>query len=140
MFYKNIHVYFFVDKYNLSNMVTVKSYNYSKLLLGYGPERGATVTVQWNTTDKAFRLVFGCSSTTLNAHSIMREQLQAHLNEHLNLAQIVQLLHETYEPLVSISKLPTLPQLCVHNSVSAIYIIQVLFQEFWCLIYFILFF
>lgn len=99
-------------------MVTIKSYNYSKLLLGYGPERGATVTVQWSTVEKAFRLVFGCSNTTLNAHSIMREQLEAHLNQHLNLAQIVQLLHETYEPLLSISKLPTLPQLGVHNSVS----------------------
>lgn len=98
-------------------MVTVKSYNYSKLLLGYGPERGATVTIQWSTTDRAFRMVFGSSNITLNAHSLMREQLEAHLNEHLNLAQIVHLLHETYEPLVSISKLPTLPQLGVHNSV-----------------------
>lgn len=100
-------------------MVTVKSYNYSKLLLGYGPERGATVTIQWSTTEKAFRLVFGSSTNTLNAHSLMREQLEAHLNENLNLAQIVHLLHETYEPLVSISKLPTLPQLAVHNSVKS---------------------
>jgi mediator of RNA polymerase II transcription subunit 14 len=40
-------------------MVTIKSYSYSRLLLGYGPERGATVTVDWNSSDKAFRLIFG---------------------------------------------------------------------------------
>lgn len=115
--------YLTIDKYNLSNMLSVKSYNYSKLVLGYGPEKGASVTVQWNTYEKAFKLVFGCSNTTLNAHSLMREQLEAHLNQHLNLAQIVQLLHETYEPLISISKLPTLPQLGVNNSVSFLIVI-----------------
>lgn len=47
------------EKFNLSNMVTVKSYSYSKLVLGYGPERGATVTVQWNSQSQAFTLVFG---------------------------------------------------------------------------------
>lgn len=40
-------------------MVTVKSYSYSKLILGYGPDRAATVTVQWDPTAKAFTLVFG---------------------------------------------------------------------------------
>jgi mediator of RNA polymerase II transcription subunit 14 len=47
------------EKYNLSNMVTIKSYSYSRLVLGYGPDRGATVTVDWNSSDKAFRLIFG---------------------------------------------------------------------------------
>ncbi|XP_054267906.1 mediator of RNA polymerase II transcription subunit 14-like [Macrosteles quadrilineatus] len=108
--------YFRIEKYNLSNMVTVKSYSYSKLVLGYGPERGATVTVQWNSQSQAFTLVFGGSNSCVNAHSLLREQLEAHLNRHRNLAQIVHLLHETYEPLISISKLPTIPQLGVHNS------------------------
>ena len=40
-------------------MVTIKSYSYSRLVLGYGPDRGATVTVDWNSTGKAFRLIFG---------------------------------------------------------------------------------
>lgn len=60
----------------------------------------------------------GGSNNCVNAHSLMREQLEAHLNRHRNLAQIVHLLHETYEPLISISKLPTIPQLGVNNSVS----------------------
>lgn len=108
--------YFRMEKFNLSSMVSIKSYSYSKLVLGYGPERGATVTVQWNSQTQAFTLVFGGSGNSVNAHSLMREQLEAHLNRHRNLAQIVHLLHETYEPLVSISKLPTIPQLGVHNS------------------------
>lgn len=42
-------------------MVNIKLYNYSKLVLTYGPNRGATVTVQWSTNDKAFKLIFGKS-------------------------------------------------------------------------------
>jgi len=44
----------------------------------------------------------------------MKEQLEAHLNRHTNLAQIIHILSETLQPLTSISKLPTIPQLCVH--------------------------
>lgn len=43
----------------MSSAVTVKSYSYSKLVLGYGPERAATVTIQWNPVIKAFTLIFG---------------------------------------------------------------------------------
>ncbi|XP_020281468.1 mediator of RNA polymerase II transcription subunit 14 isoform X2 [Pseudomyrmex gracilis] len=108
--------YFKIEKYNLRNMVSVKSYSYSKLVLAYGPNQGATVTVQWSINDKAFKLVFGRSPTNpvTNAHSIMKEQLEAHLNRHTNLAQIIHILSETLQPLTSISKLPTIPQLCVH--------------------------
>ncbi|XP_046742942.1 mediator of RNA polymerase II transcription subunit 14 isoform X1 [Diprion similis] len=110
--------YFKIEKYNVRNMVSIKSYSYSKLVLAYGPTRRATVTVQWSTNDKAFKLVFGKSPTnnTTNAHSLMKEQLEAHLNRYRNLAQIVHILSETLQPLSSISKLPTIPQLGVHNS------------------------
>ncbi|XP_050447117.1 mediator of RNA polymerase II transcription subunit 14 isoform X4 [Cataglyphis hispanica] len=107
--------YFKMEKYNLRNMVSIKSYSYSKLVLAYGPNHAAIVTVQWN--DKAnFKLVFGRSptNTVTNAHSVMKEQLEAHLNRNKNLAQIIHILNETLQPLTSISKLPTIPQLCVH--------------------------
>ncbi|XP_043274195.1 mediator of RNA polymerase II transcription subunit 14 isoform X2 [Venturia canescens] len=109
--------YFKMEKYNLRNMVSIKTYSYSKLVLAYGPNRGATVTVQWSTNDKAFKLTFGKSPTTtaVNAHSLMKEQLEAHLNRHRNLAQLIHILNETFQPLVSISKLPTILQLGVHN-------------------------
>ncbi|XP_066584073.1 mediator of RNA polymerase II transcription subunit 14 isoform X2 [Prorops nasuta] len=115
---QDLSEYFKMEKYNLRNMVSIKSYNYSKLVLAYGPNRGATVTVQWSTNDKAFKLVFGKSptNTVTNAHSIMKEQLEAHLNRHKNLAQIIHILNETLQPLTSINKLPIIPQLCVHNS------------------------
>lgn len=60
----------------------------------------------------------GPTNTVTNAHSIMKEQLEAHLNRHTNLAQIIHILNETFQPLTSISKLPSIPQLCVH-AVSA---------------------
>ena len=62
----------------------------------------------------------GATGKCAAAHSIMREQLEAYLNRHCNLAQIVYLLHETYEPLVSISRLPSIPQLGVNSSVSTV--------------------
>lgn len=53
---------FTLEKYNLRNMVSIKSYSYSKLVLAYGPNHAAIVTVQWN--DKAnFKLVFGRSKS-----------------------------------------------------------------------------
>ncbi|XP_015120340.1 mediator of RNA polymerase II transcription subunit 14 isoform X1 [Diachasma alloeum] len=110
--------YFKMEKYNLRNMVSIKSFSYSKLILAYGPNRGAIVTVHWSTKDKAFKLIFGKSptNTTSNAHSLMKEQLEAHLNRHRNLAQIIFYLNETLQPLISISKLPIIPQLGVLNS------------------------
>lgn len=57
----NLCAFYVTEKYNLRNMVSIKSYNYSKLVLTYGPNRGATVTVQWSTNDKAFKLIFGKS-------------------------------------------------------------------------------
>lgn len=49
----------------------------------------------------------------------MREQLQAHLNRHHNLSQIVHIIHETYQPLSSIAKLPIIPQLGIPVSVCS---------------------
>ena len=113
-------------------MVTIKSYNYSKLVIAYGVNRGATVSIQWSTKDKAFKLIFGKSpsNATMNAHSLMKEQLEAHLNQHRNLAQIIHILNETLQPLTSISKLPTLLQLCVHNSVRKIFLTKFIFINF----------
>lgn len=49
--------------------------------------------------------------TALNAHSMMKEQLQSHLNRNHSLTEIIHILHETYGPLSSIAKLPIIPQL-----------------------------
>ncbi|XP_026466667.1 mediator of RNA polymerase II transcription subunit 14 isoform X2 [Ctenocephalides felis] len=107
--------YYKADKYNLQSIMSIKSYTYLKLILGYGLDKGATVTIFWSAETKSFRMIFGTNSTAINAHSIMREQLEAHLNRYRDLTQIARLLHETYEPLVSLGKLPILPQLGVHS-------------------------
>ncbi|XP_059480317.1 mediator of RNA polymerase II transcription subunit 14 isoform X2 [Neocloeon triangulifer] len=104
------------DKYGLSGMIAVKSYSYSRLVLSYGADRSATMTVFWSPDHKAFRLIFSSNPGTPNAHAAVKEQLQAHLNRNRSLAQVLVLLCETYEPLVSLGKLPGLPQLGVHQS------------------------
>lgn len=89
----------------------IKSYSYTNLLIGYGPNKDVTVSVFWCNKTKEYKLIFTGGNTAINAHSMMHEQLQAHLNRHHNLSQIIHLLHETYQPLSSIAQLPIIPQL-----------------------------
>lgn len=74
-------------------------------------------------------MIFNGGNSAINAHTIMREQLQAHLNRHHNLSQTVHIIHETYQPLSSIAKLPIIPQLGIpvsiniqHNKMSLMFI------------------
>lgn len=99
------------EKLNLQNIVAIKSYTYTNLLLGYGPGKEVTVNIFWCTTTKEFKMIFTGSNNAINAHSMMREQLQSHLNANYNLSQIVHLLHETYEPLSAVAKLNIIPHL-----------------------------
>ena len=52
-------------------------------------------------------------NTNSNAHTLIKEQLEDHLNRHKNLAQLIHILHETFTPLVSVNKLPSIPHLNV---------------------------
>lgn len=110
---------FFVkfSEVNLPNFIAIKSYSYTNLLIGYGPNKEVTVSIFWCTKSKEYKLIFNGGNTAINAHTIMREQLQAHLNRHHNLSQIVHIIHETYQPLSSIAKLPIIPQLGIPVSV-----------------------
>uniref|UniRef100_A0A8D8N5P3 Mediator of RNA polymerase II transcription subunit 14 n=2 Tax=Culex pipiens TaxID=7175 RepID=A0A8D8N5P3_CULPI len=105
-----------IDKYNLQNIVTIKSYSYTSLLLAYGPNKEVNVNIYWDIEAKEFKMVFTGGNNAINAHSMMRDQLQAHLNHNYDLAQIVHLLHETYQPLSSIAKLPIIPHLAILQS------------------------
>lgn len=99
------------DKYNLKNIISVKSYNYTNLLLLYGQNMEVSANITWCNDTKQFLMTFIGGNSSINAHSILRDQLQVHLNENYNLAQISHILNETYQPLSSIAKLPILPQL-----------------------------
>lgn len=103
---------------NLQNFVVVKSYSYTNLLIGYGPNKEVAVSIFWCTKSKEYKMIFNGGNTAINAHTIMREQLQAHLNRHHNLSQIVHIIHETYQPLSSIAKLPIIPQLGIPVNVT----------------------
>lgn len=110
--WKIVHLYSLVYCDLTDLELTVRSFSYNKLILGYGPDKGALVQITW---DCHFKLTFGAAHNSLNAHTLIGQQLEAHLNETRNLTQLIQLLNETYLPLVSLSKLPGLPQLGVHN-------------------------
>lgn len=100
-----------LERLNLADMVSVKSYNYMNVLLGYGPKKEVTCNISWCAQTNGFRLIYVGGISAVNAHSMMRDQLASHLNRQHNLTQIVQILHETYTPLSSISKLPIIPLL-----------------------------
>ena len=98
------------DRQNFS----VKSYNFKKLVLAYGPARSATAAVTWKANEKRFHLGLGCSGQLgSNPHSALREQLEFFLNRERSCGYLARVLHETYEPLASLAKLPSTLQLGV---------------------------
>lgn len=99
------------DKFNLKNIITVKSYSYTNLLLMYGENKEVCVNLSWCNESKQFLMTFIGGNSLINPHSLLKDQLQAHLNANHNLSQIAHILNETYQPLGSIAKLPILPQL-----------------------------
>jgi mediator of RNA polymerase II transcription subunit 14 len=46
----------------LSNLVAVKSFNWNKLVLSYGPNRAANVKISYSVQDRSYKLSFGTSS------------------------------------------------------------------------------
>ena len=106
-----------VQKQKLGEHITVKSFNFKKLILAYGPNRSATAVVSWRANEKRFHLALGCSGpSACNPHSHIREQLEYFLNKERCCGYLARILHETYEPLASIGKLPATPQLVVISS------------------------
>ncbi|XP_037940367.1 mediator of RNA polymerase II transcription subunit 14 isoform X2 [Teleopsis dalmanni] len=103
--------YFKNKRLNIADMISIKSYNYLNLLIGYGPKKEVTFNIFWCPNTNGFRLIFVGGISAVNAHSVMREQLENHLNNRYSLVHIIYILHESYYPLSSISKLPIIPLL-----------------------------
>lgn len=138
--------YLRLGKFNLSSIANVKSYNYSKLVISYGGlQRQATATFQWNSKTKSFVILFGSMGTSSNAHTLVKEQLEDHLNRNKNLAQLIHILHETFVPLCSINKLPSIPHLHVVSQkpntpvitfvtiAQSPYVVRIVYQGTYCL-------
>lgn len=62
--------------------------------------------------------ISGSVGTSSNAHTLVKDQLEHHLNKNKNLTQLIYILHETYAPLLSLNKLPSIPHLSVLAAVS----------------------
>ncbi|XP_005108274.1 mediator of RNA polymerase II transcription subunit 14 [Aplysia californica] len=104
----------FADSYNdartgLSTMIEIQSYNYRKLTMAYGPNMCSLVSVAWRPTSKRFGLTLGTRlpSASANPHIPMLLQLTEEFNLHGSLAQLSQTLHDTWTPMMSVSKLPS---------------------------------
>lgn len=88
-----------------SQHFSIKSYNYKRLILAYGPARSATAIVTWKKKERQFHLGFGCSGQlTFNAHNLLREQLEFFLNSERSCGFLALTLHETYKPVTSLTK------------------------------------
>ncbi|XP_014680674.1 PREDICTED: mediator of RNA polymerase II transcription subunit 14-like [Priapulus caudatus] len=106
---------------SLCSIVEVYSYNYKKLVLNYGPMFSNQVVLEWSVQEKQFKLTFCMArheSPYTNCHSIVSAQLQCEFNQHRSIPQLVQVLHETYYPLVAVAKLPTNPTLAGSTNLS----------------------
>lgn len=96
----------------LAAIAEVKAYPYKRLILGYGPNKGNTVMIVWKSPEKKFHLVFGVvgpTASAANPHSLVALQLEQHFNQQCSIPLLLQMLHDTYNPLNSVGKLPTTP-------------------------------
>ncbi|KAL1425420.1 hypothetical protein MTO96_019215 [Rhipicephalus appendiculatus] len=109
-----------LDQHNsLRSVVDIKSFTYKKLVLGYGMNKASTVTIYWRHSEKRFHLAFGVvghTASASNPHTVVAPQLQHEFNQHRSIATLVEVLRDTYAPLLSLTKLPSAPQLGVINS------------------------
>ncbi|XP_050538100.1 mediator of RNA polymerase II transcription subunit 14 [Daktulosphaira vitifoliae] len=117
-----VHLYFLVEdlspylqleKNNLASMISIKSYNYLKLIIGYGTHRRSTATIHWNSSTNGFSIVFGSLNSSINPHNLIKEQFEGYLNNNKKLSMLIHEMLDTLNPLNAICKLPSIPQLCV---------------------------
>lgn len=94
----------------INSMCTIRSFTYSQLLIGYGPQHESLVTVRWCPERRGFRLCFArLNANAPNPHSLVNVELEDQLNRQHSLAQLVHLLHETYRPLSAVARLEVIP-------------------------------
>ncbi len=80
-------------------------YSYHRLVLGYGPNFGFSVTIQWKHLENSFHLSFGIQGkkvTGRNPHTIMAPRLKLAFNRSPDIARLAQILHDTIVPLMAL--------------------------------------
>lgn len=89
-------------------IVSIQSYTYKAVVLEYGQGASYTATVSWG--QGRFNITFGASQGLGdNPHSLVKVQLELHLNRERNLALLGKILTETLVPLKCVSRLPSTP-------------------------------
>lgn len=97
------------DDPNILDKMTLKSFNYKKLVIVYGPERNFSVTLLWKPNSRQFHLIFGAVGGrpfTLNPHSFMATHYNHEFNQHKSIKKLVTNLTITLQPLQLLQNLP----------------------------------
>ena len=92
--------------------IVIKSFNYKKLVLLYGPQKNLSVSLFWKPTDRKFQLIFsvvGGQPFSLNPHSCMATHYKHEFNQQKSIKILVNNLNITLKPLVILQSLPVYP-------------------------------
>lgn len=92
--------------------IVLKSFNYKKLVIVYGPQRNFSVALVWKPNDKKFHLTFGViggTPFTLNPHSCMATHYKHEFNQHKSIKTLVKDLNVTLKPLEILQNFPVYP-------------------------------
>lgn len=103
--------------------IILKSFNYKKLVILYGPLRNFSVTLLWKPVDRKFLLIFsvvGGSPFTLNPHSCLAIHYKHEFNQHKSIKTLVNSLNATLQPLAVLQSFPTYPFLGLYSSRPAV--------------------
>ncbi|KAK2711127.1 mediator of RNA polymerase II transcription subunit 14-like [Artemia franciscana] len=102
----------FLESNPHSNEVKVKSFNYRRLIILYGPNMCCSATLTWRQATRSYMINFASSTKKLsNPHHIIRDCVEADFARNSDIAAFIRLLLESYDPLRSISKLHAIPHL-----------------------------
>lgn len=103
--------------------IVLKTFNYKKLVILYGPMRNFSVSLLWKPADRKFLLIFsvvGGSPFTLNPHSCMATHYKHEFNQHKSIKALVISLNATLQPLAILQSFPVYPFLGLHSGRPAV--------------------
>ncbi|XP_053200858.1 mediator of RNA polymerase II transcription subunit 14-like [Panonychus citri] len=112
----------FIDQMNVTNsppIFEIKAFNYKKVTLCYGPNKGYVIAIIWKPFEKRYLLSFTINSAATSASNpsvIIAAQLQHEFNQNRSIAWLLQTLNSTYSPLLTLQNLSSTPLLGVVNS------------------------
>lgn len=97
---------------SLLETMALKSFNYKKLVILYGPEKNFSLTFLWKPTDRRFHLIFGITGGkpfNKNPHSCMATHLRHEFNQHKSIKNLVSCLNLTLVPMSILQDFPVYP-------------------------------